>query len=242
MRRSLSGKSGNIRTIFLFILFQTILYVIFLFLDFTGHNYALSADIKFSVIILCFCYVFFLGRNTDRGIILCMKAALFFTLVSDLFILMLDYYIPGVITFIVVQQLYGLRLLLEKHSSGRRLALRFALQLTVAVTVCLLLWLAEVEIDSLLFISVLYFICILTNTINAVRLALHNRGDRSRVLFAVGMVLFLLCDINVGIFNMSGFIALPENLYHRLYSLSSILMWTFYAPAQVILALSANRK
>jgi hypothetical protein len=54
------------------------------------------------------------------------------------------------------------------------------------------------------------------------------------------MVLFLLCDINVGIFNLSGFIALPERIYQMMYSVSSILMWTFYAPSQVLIALSTK--
>jgi hypothetical protein len=55
------------------------------------------------------------------------------------------------------------------------------------------------------------------------------------------MVLFLLCDINVGLFNLSDFIT-PSPAYNIIYSISSILMWTFYAPSQVLIALSVENE
>jgi hypothetical protein len=240
VKRYLVGKLGFNKLAYLFIFVQIILYVAFLTLDFMGQVYAVSADIKFGVIILCFCYVFFFGKNTDKGIIFCMKAGMFFTLVSDLFLLMLDYYVYGVLTFIVVQQLYSIRLILAEHRKIRKLALRISLQLAVTIGVCMVLGVIGVKPDILLIISVFYFVSIVTNTFTAVWIAVQNHKDQGNVLFAVGMVLFLLCDINVGIFNMSGFVALPEKLYQLLYSLSSVLMWTFYAPAQVILVLSTT--
>lgn len=240
MKRNLVGKSGFSISAYLFVFIQIILYVAFLALDFMGQAYALSSYIKFLVIILCFCYVFFFGKNSDKGIIFCMKTAMFFTLVSDLFLLILDYYIYGVLTFIVVQQFYSIRLMLAAHRKRSWFAFRVFLQLAIAMGVCLVLWLAGVKPDILLAISAFYFISILTNTFTAAGYAVRNRMDQCNVLFAVGMVLFLLCDINVGFFNMSGFIALPERLYQLLYSMSSILMWAFYAPAQVILVLSAS--
>lgn len=242
MRRYLVGnQEGNVRT-YLFVFLQIILYMVFLTLDFIGNYNALSAYIKFSTIILCFCYVFFFGENSDRGTIFCMRAAMFFTLVSDLFLLMLDYYIYGLITFIIVQQLYGIRLILADHRTMKKLILRIFMQIAAALAVCLILYLAGVMIETLLLISIFYFICIISNTVSAVLSAVCNPRNRSNVLFAAGMVLFLLCDINVGIFNMSGFITLPEKLSQMLYSISSILMWTFYTPAQVIIALSTSRK
>jgi hypothetical protein len=94
--------------------------------------------------------------------------------------------------------------------------------------------------DLLLFISIFYFICILSNVITASYLAFRDIKTKATMLYAIGMILFLLCDINVGLFNLSGFISMPRELYSVIYSLSSILMWAFYAPAQVLIVLSGK--
>lgn len=231
----------------LFVMIQIILYVSFLTLDLAGKSLTLSSYIKFTVIILCFCYALF-SKSDDKSISLCLKAALFFTLVSDLFILILDYYIYGVLTFIIVQQLYSFLLCLKKRQRGAvanqslfsRYAMWFAAQISGSIMIYIVLFFSGVTFDSLLIVSVFYFICILTNTIRAVFAAISNPKDKGIVLYSIGMVLFLLCDMNVGLFNLSGFITMPDQVYQVIYSLSSILMWTFYAPAQVLIALSVK--
>jgi len=104
--------AGKISIGLLFVLLQTILYVAFLTLDLAGRNIGLSSKIKFAMIILCFCYAFFGKKNAGRSIIFYLQLALFLTVIADLFILILDYYFYGVLTFILVQQLYGIRLIM----------------------------------------------------------------------------------------------------------------------------------
>ncbi len=230
----------------IFLLLQTILYVAFLTLDITGGSIRLSVGIKYLIIILCFCYVL-LKKGACKSIVFCLlRAGLFFTLISDLFILILDYYFYGVLAFILVQQLYSLRLiilrykLIDKSDRSILYGKRVVTQVGIAALVCLGLWLTGITLEGLLVASVFYFISILFNTIGAIRLAHSNRKDRGILLYAVGMVLFLLCDINVGLFNLTGFITMPEEIYLVIYSFSSILMWTFYAPSQVLIALSCS--
>jgi hypothetical protein len=260
----------------LFVLFQAFLYGAFLTLDLTGGSIDLSKIIKFSIIILCFCYALFNNMSAGRSIICfpgsqnkglhsftkrksqtksdhisqCLQAALFFTVISDLFILMLDYYLYGVLTFILVQLLYEMKLIMVQRAKVkgridlgvlRVLSIRIALQVSIAGIVCIILQQMGLVLENLLIATVFYFICILTNTIIAIRVAIINPKAKENVIFAIGMFLFLLCDINVGLFNLSGFISMPENLYAQIYTLSSILMWTFYAPAQVLIALSVRR-
>jgi hypothetical protein len=116
------------------------------------------------------------------------------------------------------------------------------MELLIAFTVSLILWFAGVTMEFLLIISALYFTCIVTNTVTAMKSAIHSPENKGNRLFAIGMGLFLLCDINVGLYNLSGFISLPANINEFLYTMSSILMWTFYAPSQVIIALSVGSK
>jgi hypothetical protein len=57
----------------------------------------------------------------------------------------------------------------------------------------------------------------------------------NNVLSRLGMSLFVLCDVNVLLWNLredAHLTAIPEQ--------TGILMWTFYLPAQTMLALSAH--
>ena len=51
-------------------------------------------------------------------------------------------------------------------------------------------------------------------------------------MFSIGLLLFWLCDLNVGIYNI------PIN---SLYKLSAYLMWIFYFPSQVIITLKGEK-
>lgn len=240
------SDKNNIRK--LFVLIQVLLYGAFLFIDLTGGNIVLSKNIKFIIIILCFCYALFYKKNADKGIIFCLQGAMFFTLISDLFLLILDFYFYGVLTFILVQQLYGMRnriVLSTHHRShrslflGRSFLLCASIQLFVTGMISMILMQLGVKPEKLLLASVFYFICIATNVVMAIKAAVLI-PNRANLLFAAGMLLFLLCDINVGLFNIADFISLPEDVYHFLYTCSTVLMWTFYAPSQVLLVLSGE--
>ncbi len=235
----------------IFITVQAVLYAGFLALDLTNKGIGTSVTLKYSIILLCFCYAL---MSASKSTFYLMQTALLFTAISDLFILVLDYYFYGVLTFIVVQELYSLRLLILLSGGreldgaiggrGRRITAAFLkrslLQLLAALAVCLILSLTGVMLEGLLIVSIFYFICILTNVITAFSLVKHRPGTKGNLIYAIGMLLFLLCDINVGLFNLSGFIPMQEEVYAILYSASSILMWTFYAPAQVLIAISSR--
>ncbi len=247
----------------IFITVQAVLYAGFLTLDLTVTSIALSVTIKYSIVLLCFCYAllragkstFCLRQMKRHAVSSCLlQAALFFTVISDLFILILDYYIYGVLTFIVTQELYNLRLVIllskkEKTEAsaadcrriiGTAFLKRILLQITIAIAVCLLLKSAGVTLDGLLIVSVFYFICISSNVISSFALLRQKPGAKGNLIYAIGMLLFLLCDINVGLFNLSAFIPMQEKIYSILYSASTILMWAFYAPAQTLIAISSK--
>jgi hypothetical protein len=212
----------------------------------------LSNRIKFIIIILCFCYALFDKKSADKSFLSisygCLRAALFFTVISDLFLLILDYYLYGVASFIIVQMFYGIKIDLEKRQYTPRqrllletVLLRVAFQTALTATICFSLFALGVSIDILLIITVFYFISIVINVIRALNTLFSAPPEYKNRLFAIGMLLFLLCDINVGFFNLSSYLSLPDQLQNLLYSASSILMWTFYAPAQIFLAISGRR-
>lgn len=268
-------KNRNRKNIamYFFILIQSVLYLSFLGIDIFGGDNGLSSKIKFTIIILCFCYVLFTALSTGKGIFLFNRyftAAVFFTVISDLFLLMLDYYFAGVLTFIIVQQLYGKCLDITGSVLNNNLAedycnhnandkgfrsvvsklkfyLRISIQIVLSIGIILIIKQMNIDVDGLLIATVFYFISIVTNVIRALLEAYKAKAQqlinrKYSILFAVGMVLFILCDINVGLFNLTDFISISKQNYQLLYKVSSILMWAFYAPAQVMIALSGNRK
>lgn len=237
-------KNNSNRIRFLFIAVQLLLYISFIILDLAGGKTGLSNAIKFAVIFLCFCYVLSL-QSHNRSISYSLKAAMLFTLISDLFILLLDYYLYGVLTFTVVQLLYNYRISIHNASGHYNAAKKFfisglMIQLLISSFICLLLDFFGVEPEPLLIAAAIYFTGLVMNTIRALAATIKESGDISMRLFAAGLVLFLLCDINVGLFNLSSFIELPQDIYSVIYSVSSVLMWFFYAPSQTLIALSAD--
>jgi len=240
----------------LFIAIQILLYITFVCLDLSGKSIALSNAVKFTVIIICFCYALF-AKGQSKSISSSLKLAMFFTLISDLFILILDYYLYGVLTFIIVQLLYNYRISLNavsskntegehsKKKSFRRVSRHFAgcfiIQLIIAGSVLICLTCLGVEAEALLIAALIYFTGLLLNTIRALAAAADKKADSGMRLFAAGLLLFLLCDINVGLFNLSSFVELEPELYSILYNISSILMWVFYAPSQILITLSIEK-
>lgn len=230
----------NLETV-VFIAIQSSLYLWFLSLDLLDTKTQLSALIKYTIIILCFCYALFYRAMNNKSIAFYLRAALFFTVIADLFLLILDYYLLGVLSFVIAQQLYGLKLDYENKRRKGTFEKRLILQLIAATFIYLLLGWLELATDPLLGITILYFISLVTNVVRAICLARGNKQWSGQAKFALGMFLFLLCDINVGLYNLSDYFTLSGNIYHLLYSVSQLLMWTFYAPSQVLIALSIRQ-
>ena len=232
----------------IFIVIQLALYGTFLSLDLLGRNISLSNRVKFAVVVLCFLYVIITGMKDRSRKHMLLIYALAFTVISDIFILLSDYYLYGLLTFIIAQQLYGIRITEFINSERitkspisliRDLAIRLIYQGAFAVLIGLILWSLGVNIEELLMVSIFYFISICTNVVRLLKLHASYHYRREIKYFAIGMVLFLLCDINVGLFNLSSFLPVSP-AYGMIYSLSSILMWTFYAPSQTLIALSGD--
>lgn len=230
----------NVSRKYIYIFIQLVLYGTFLTLDLSARNMALSNRIKFAVIFLCFVYVITNGKENPCKWNIYLRYAMALTVVSDAFILMSDYYVYGVLTFILAQELYGLRIsALNTGNQLRNLFFRLLFKATLSTLIYIALWVNDFNINLLLIVSLFYFISISTNVFGSIKLYRDNKGRRDIKYFAIGMVLFLLCDINVGLFNLSNFISVGS-AYKIIYNISSILMWTFYGPSQILISLSGD--
>ena len=87
-----------------------------------------------------------------------------------------------------------------------------------------------------LTVAVAFYACMLVG--NAVEsFSLVGRGKNFKI-FAIGLCLFVCCDVCVGIYNIGSVlnVGLPEILVEK----SVLAAWVFYLPSQIMISLSAD--
>jgi len=219
-----------------YFILQLILYVTFMFLDIINSElYMVSNTLKFSSIILCFIYVCLTLKvrtnNKDAYILL---AAMFFTLLSDWFILMKDSFDLGLITFILVQYMYLFRIHLYKKTQF----ILLSIARNIIISIIVILFVIKANIDSwILSLVIVYLITFIFNIIDTTILCFKLRRKELNY-FLLGLILFILCDINVGLFNLENFVSVNPLIYEKIYPFVFLGMWFFYLPSQVILSVS----
>lgn len=208
-----------------FLLAEIIIYITFMTVEnaFGGT----VTGLKYSGILLAFAVSVLVAPVGGRdGLIL--AAALLFTAVSDLFIFILYIYEAGVSTFIVVQIFYFIRIY---NKLGRKPYISVAVRLVlIAVTMTALGCTGNLTL--LTGLVAVYFPMLFVNVAES---ALLIKRSKLNILFFVGLVLFMCCDICVGLFNFSsvGVAFSPEFL-----NFVGSAIWAFYLPSQTLLVLS----
>lgn len=219
------------------ILVELFIFVSFIYIDFTNRyssNY--SIILKYIGILLSL----LIGNNGyNKNDTKLLQLALCFTALADLCLLILGYYTVGVLIFCFVQITYVIR-----HAGITKKNMIIINVLTFFILVFVVrLGTNIIHINNidreLLIIGCIYAILLVFSVYSAWKV--FNRKyytSLSCYLICIGMTLFLLCDINVAIS------ALINNVFIfgvNLKSVSRLLVWIFYLPSQVLLALSGYR-
>ncbi len=205
-------------------------YIAFLFVDvFSPQHSLLSGIIKYSGMLLCLLLAIFSfrrgGGSRDARLVL---AALSFTLAADILLLFTPYFTVGITIFCGTHLTYILRFRPDRF---RLFVLLAAVGLSAAALSQFFpdLAPASASLVSLLAAAIVYAMLILSATVFTFRAPLPRPNSR---LARLGMLLFLLCDVNVALFNL-----LPYGTH--IHNATALLMWFFYLPSQALLALSA---
>ena len=164
-----------------------------------------------------------------------LRVGLLFTLLADWFMVVAspteDF--VGVCVFNFAQLSYFIYLLsLDKAGKDRLIHVAFrACLVTVGVLTCFLVLGADA--DPLSIVSIIYFSNLVLN-------ALWSLRHRRYLLFA-GLLMFILCDVTVGlqalIFNY-GLVERGSVIWQIIMS-DFDFIWFFYVPSQALIALSA---
>ena len=208
---------------------EAVVYAAFLLLDVTGASAGVSAGLKYAGVLLCLAFAL---SRLRRGYLhsALTAAALAFTVVADLFLLVLDrWYLAGVLVFWVVQGLWLTRIRL---AGGWPLPRCLAVRLGLPAAALAVLY----ALNALLPLNIaaaIYFSQLLANAAESRTLIPARTWGRTLHL---GLVLFIGCDVCVGLHNVTAAAGLALPLW--LGQAAALGMWLFYLPSQVLLALS----
>ena len=213
----------------IFVGIEAILYIAFLWIDmFVPNRTDISIYLKYTGIVLCFFYtLLFLGKEEEKRDTNQLQLIMLFTMISDTFLLLVGNYAAGMTTFLIAQLLHRFRL-----RNGKPKRLQYIV--FPGFLILVILRVSGVTLDYVLIVAVFYFLCMLSN-------AGYSLLHRENLVYTVGLILFLCCDINVGLNNVASYINVPESLNFFVEHVVSVLMWFFYLPSQVLIALSARK-
>lgn len=141
--------------------------------------------------------------------------------------------LEGVSVFCFVQMAYFIYLLLSQKTLKGRL-IHIGLRVAVIIIAQIVLHVVVGEgVDPLSTISLFYVANLGVNLIIALSLGKNQR------LFAIGLLLFLCCDIVVGLNSAIGtYISLPrDNIFYKIAFSDFDFAWFFYLPSQVIISI-----
>ncbi|WP_163194690.1 lysoplasmalogenase family protein [Clostridium thermarum] len=214
------------------------LYMTFLYLDYNRMNtFYTTYNLKYISILLCFLLSLMAMDHAISPIdIRLLQTGLFMTTLADLCLLVLDKFTIGVAVFCVTQIIYCIR---YNSLKAYPTVVRFLMIFEVLAILYILLGFFIKNLETLFWVATAYAICLMTSVIRAIKLCQAKQfPSPNRYMIAIGMVLFLLCDINVGLSNVIQLLR-PQSIFLTyIYNISTFLIWFFYLPSQVLLAMS----
>ncbi|WP_434311593.1 hypothetical protein [Hominifimenecus sp. rT4P-3] len=188
--------------------------------------------LRYASILFCFSYALMASETKKRKENAYEKAtplltqALFFTVCADYFLIFSNYYLPGILFFILVQNTYR-----------RFLSAPFAYWFCSGSAMMGILLLASrffpIAFDFVNAFSAFYGGCLLANLLYSAK--------KGPGWFTLSLTLLLLCDFHVALGHLFFY---PSALYPSWLitwtSLTPFLIWGFYLPAQILLAAHAD--
>jgi len=174
----------------------------------------------FVIISLSFTYRRYAVSRRD---VYLLRAGLICTLSADFCMLVIYNNLIGLLFFICVQTIYFFRYL-----SGRMHAAAI-----IPALLCVFIIISNVmPLPLETRLAVIYALALVTGALTAfIRRGVYPYPNR--VLIPLGMLLFMLCDINVMLINV-----LPDGTGK---SAAHILIWVFYLPSQTLLSVSGKK-
>lgn len=230
------AKKQIIQTI---ILINVFIYFTFLTIDSLAKNlyYPYSPYLKYTSIILCFFLTLLINDDGhDKKDTSLLQRALFFTVIADFFLVILNQATIGVFFFIFVQGIHIVRQC-RKSNPPRRTLYKIFFFSVLCILLAITPFVQPIKIDPYLYlVSVVYAALLLTSLITAIG-SQKSMPRKAYFLLVIGMCLFFLCDLNVALFNLVD--NNKPSFFHQIPF--GWLIWFFYLPSQILLSMSGYK-
>lgn len=215
------------------VLFVALEIILFPMIQIPPADISAAASYVAISLVALFAAVIFRGEQDGHFI----RLGILFTLFADFFLVLLDdRLLEGVLCFIVVQGCYFIYLLVrEDRTFVRRLNVysRIALSLILVIATFLVL---GMDTDALAVASVIYYGNLILNMVFAF---LRFREEK---LFAIGLALFAMCDLCIGL-DVLFSSYLNSDVLSAIFSFPYMnVSWVFYQPSQVLIGLRLAQK
>jgi hypothetical protein len=166
-----------------------------------------------------------------------IRLAMIFTVIADYYLVCVaeDMSLQGVSVFLGTQFSIFLHIIANDRDKRWRkihLITRFAM---MAIFTLIPIILLGNETDILSVISVIYYANLCANAIFA------HRSGRGGILLTIGLILFALCDVNVGLAALELIYggSFPEGSFlYEVMNTDIDLIWLFYIPSQTLIPLT----
>ncbi|MCL2577639.1 MAG: hypothetical protein FWE27_06270 [Defluviitaleaceae bacterium] len=159
----------------------------------------------------------------DRKDWLFLIGGLVFTVLSDSYLIVEQKHLSGVAVFCFVHVFYIFR------------AIDYKKWMLAAFSGFAVLWcVAVLVLQSVIILAGIYAFLFALNIIVNYKAC---RPKLNYYLVMAGLILFALCDVNVMLYNLPQYLGVSENFFPA----ALTLIWVFYLPSQVLLAVSAVR-
>ena len=205
-------------TSWIFIVVEAILFCAFVTMDIMkldGENI-----VKYIAIALVGLMGLRAGKAKDNTVV---TAALLFTMLADVFLILIGNLMVGVGVFICVQTCYTIRF---SFMSGKPLVGELLKRLVPGAILGALAWkFVSPEVG----IIVAYSCSFAVNFVHGFELHILTPSAR-HLRFAIGHFLFACCDICVGITNLR-----PGFLTEQMIRNAEVMTWIFYLPSQILI-------
>ena len=166
---------------------------------------------------------------------LCLKIGFLCTLIADYFLTLQRTNQLGVTVFFLLAQVsYALILAYINPTKMKQSIWIRAILLSILFLVAL--FVVSGSFDALLIVALLYYGMLVSNAIIA------TLQFRLNPHLAIGLILYIGCDTLVGLSQSAAYITIAQtSIWYYLLHFPIDLVWLFYLPSQVFIALSVKQ-
>ncbi len=192
-----------------------------------------SEIIEYSAILLACLFCLLFAERSSSYIL--TQAALICTVCADYFLVYSEEMrqLPAMLFFSVTQICYFLRIYFEDGNANRKKAHLICRAALSAATILLTAAVLGKKTDAVALVSMFYYANLILNAIFACV------EFKKNPIFAIGLLLFILCDTVIGLSMIDAYIPLsPESAIYKIIHPGFNLAWVFYVPSQTLLAIS----